>query len=249
MKHISPFAILLGGLFLVSAQASFAQAVPENYGQAMAWYERAAKAGDAEAQYYLGMMEEKGWRGTARPEAAARWYERAARQGHGGAAFRLGMLYHFGTVKGGGGVPQDFKRAVQWYKQAAKAGVAEAAYNVALMTERGQGTPADPAVAARLYEQAAEGGVAAAGLSLSALYARGGEGGIGRDPVRSLMWLDLAKKGGAGGAIPGKNGALTAYYESLTKTMTPGQIAEAMDLANIRWMKWNEKGRAAAARP
>ncbi len=249
MKRIAVFYILLGGLFFVSAQASIAQTVPKNYGQAMAWYDRAAKAGDAEAQYYLGMMEEKGWRGNVRPEAAARWYERAARQGHAGAAFRLGMLYHFGTQKGGPGVAQDFKRAVLWYKRAAEKGLAEAAYNLALMTERGQGTSADVAAAAKLYEQAAEGGVALAPLSLSAIYARGGGGAIARDPVRSLMWLDLAMKEGADGLIPGKNGMLTTFYDSLTQAMTPEQITKALDLANRRWMKWNEKGWTTPARP
>ncbi len=246
MKRITVISLLLGGLFLASAPASFAQAVPENYGQAMSWYERAAKAGDAEAQYYLGMMEEKGWRGSMRPEAAARWYERAARQGHAAAAFRLGMLYHFGAREGAPGVARDFKRAVQWYKQAAEKGLAEAAYNLALMTERGQGTPVDLAAAVKLYEQAAGGGVALASLGLSALYARGDGDALARDPVLSLMWLDLAMKGGAGGPLPGTSDTLAAFYGSLTQAMTPEQIAKALDLANGRWMKWNEKGRTAA---
>ena len=39
--------------------------VPENYGQAMRWYERAAEGGDAKAQFYLGVLLESGVRGAA----------------------------------------------------------------------------------------------------------------------------------------------------------------------------------------
>ncbi len=77
-----------------------------------------AKAGDAEAQYYVAQIFEKGLGTTADYASAAAWYRKAATQGYGAAQTSLGYLYEEGL-----GVERDDVAALNWYRQAA--GLAE----------------------------------------------------------------------------------------------------------------------------
>ncbi len=56
-------------------------ATPGTYGDAMRWYQRAAEAGSAQAQFYLGLMHETGTNRPVDLAEAARWFAKAARQG------------------------------------------------------------------------------------------------------------------------------------------------------------------------
>lgn len=77
-----------------------------------------AEGGEAEAQFYVGQIFEKGL-GTA-PDytQAASWYRKAADQGYAAAAVSLGYLYEEGL-----GVAKDEVQALNWYRSAA--GLAE----------------------------------------------------------------------------------------------------------------------------
>ena len=77
-----------------------------------------AKAGDAEAQYYVGQIFEKGLGTTADYESAAEWYTKAAEQGYTPAQTSLGYLFEEGL-----GVERDEVQALDWYRKAA--GLAE----------------------------------------------------------------------------------------------------------------------------
>ena len=73
-----------------------------------------AEQGDAEVQYKLGVMYDKG-RGVPKDYAeAVKWYRLAAEQGQPSAQNNLGVMY-----KNGWGVPQDYVRAYQWFSLAA----------------------------------------------------------------------------------------------------------------------------------
>ena len=72
-----------------------------------------AKKGDAEAQYYAGMVYEQGPKGKPDFEKAAIWYRKSAEQGFTRAAFNLARLY-----KEGLGVKQSHAEAVKWTSQA-----------------------------------------------------------------------------------------------------------------------------------
>ena len=68
-----------------------------------------AEAGDAEAQYDLGVMYENG-RGVPQDDAqSVRWQRMAAVQGHALAQYMIGFRYSFGW-----GVPQDDVYAYAW---------------------------------------------------------------------------------------------------------------------------------------
>ncbi len=91
--------------------------VPQNYGQARQWWEKAAAQGDAEIQYRLGLVYEIGPRGLQDFNQARKWYEQAAAQGYSLAQINLGLLYAEGR-----GVSQDFVQAHKWFILAGAAG-------------------------------------------------------------------------------------------------------------------------------
>ena len=74
-----------------------------------------AEAGNADAQYALGLMCKAG-RGVPQNfiEAVA-WFRKAAEQGHADAQTTLGQMYDNGD-----GVLQDSVEAVAWYRRAAE---------------------------------------------------------------------------------------------------------------------------------
>lgn len=99
--------------------------VRESDREAVAWFERAARQGLAEAQFQLGNMYAYG---LADPGAdadpnriAAQWYFEAARQGHAEAQYSLGILFLSGS-----GVLQDAAEARRWIERAAAQGHADA---------------------------------------------------------------------------------------------------------------------------
>lgn len=89
-----------------------------NLGTALKVWLPAAKGGDAEAQYYVGQMFERGLGVDPDFAAAAEWYRKAAERQHSAAQIALGSLYETGR-----GVPQDAQEALRWYRRAA--GLAE----------------------------------------------------------------------------------------------------------------------------
>jgi uncharacterized protein len=69
-----------------------------------------AEAGDADAQFGLGLSYASGSGIQKDVSEAARWYRKAAEQGHNRAAFALGNLYDHGK-----GVPQDYLLSYFWF--------------------------------------------------------------------------------------------------------------------------------------
>jgi TPR repeat protein len=76
-----------------------------------------AEAGDASAQFRLGVMYGLGLGAEQDYTRAVDWYRRAAEAGLPAAQANLGFMY--GT---GRGVPQDFVQAYAWYSLAAAGG-------------------------------------------------------------------------------------------------------------------------------
>ncbi len=73
-----------------------------------------AKAGDAEAQTFVGEIFEKGLGQLSDPQAAADWYLKAAGQGNTRAQINLGYLYESGL-----GVERNLVTAMNYYRAAA----------------------------------------------------------------------------------------------------------------------------------
>ncbi|MCG8456053.1 MAG: caspase family protein [Holophagales bacterium] len=99
-----------GGEYTEPDQASYATSL-------QVWLPQ-AKGGDAEAQYYVGQIFERGLGSTPDPASAAEWYRKAADQDYAPAQVALGYLYELGL-----GVAADEAEALRWYRRAA--GLAE----------------------------------------------------------------------------------------------------------------------------
>lgn len=98
-----------------------------------------AEKGDAEAQFSLGLLYDRG-RGVPKDKSEAlRWYRLAATQGDMFAESALGDNYWEGT-----GVPKDDTEAVRWWRLAAGKGFAPAQHSLGkILSGGGQGVPSD----------------------------------------------------------------------------------------------------------
>jgi len=114
---------------------------------------RAAKAGDARAQYRIGA---RYYYGTGVPQnyaEAVRWYRQSAGQGNASAQYALGYCYYHGC-----GVAQDKSEAARWFRKAADQGYAWAETILGYMCSTGEDVPRDYAEGTRLFHKAAEQG-------------------------------------------------------------------------------------------
>ena len=97
-----------------------------------------AEAGNAQAQFDLGVAYGKG-QGVPQDSAeAAKWTRMAAVQGSMGAQYNLGNAYYFGE-----GAPQDYSEAIKWFRMAAEQGLAIAQFNLGAAYFSGQGVSQD----------------------------------------------------------------------------------------------------------
>ena len=99
---------------LVAAAASLEEAEfayeRGEYTQAARLFSPLAEQGVASAQFYLGLMHEKG-RGVRQDYSTAlTWFRKAAAQGYAGPQSHLGLMYERGR-----GVRKDVVRALMWY--------------------------------------------------------------------------------------------------------------------------------------
>ena len=79
-----------------------------DYATALREWNPLAEQGDANAQFFMGMMYEKGHGVPQDYKTAVKWWILAAEQGNAFAQFNLGLMYRKGQ-----GVPQDYKIAVK----------------------------------------------------------------------------------------------------------------------------------------
>jgi hypothetical protein len=128
-----------------------------------------AQAGNAAAEFQVGLNYEGGIGVPQDYAQAAFWFKKADSQGNANAAYRVGILYMEGW-----GVPQDWTQAASWYRQAAERGNAEAQFQLSLQLEAGQGVPQDTVEALEWSRKAAEQGYSDAENQLGILYEEGG---------------------------------------------------------------------------
>jgi len=180
---------------------------------AIAALQKAADAGNPEAQFRLGMMYANGEGVPLNHSKGAALIEAAARQGNAEAQTTLGWLYANGMGK-----EQDDKLAKQWYLRAAQQGSSKAQYVVATMYRFGQlGEPRNAEQAVAWYLEAANQGVASAQFALGRLLMDGKL--VQKDEETALMWLSLAHANGSSKA--------EEVIKNLIKRMTPEAVQRA----------------------
>lgn len=176
---------------------------------------KAAQAGNAEAQFRLGVMFGNG-DGVALDYAQAEsWFGKAAAQGHENALITLAWMYANGT-----GVDVDEERARELYLEAARRGSAKAQYVVATMYRFAQyGLSKDMAAAVDWYMKAADQGMATAQFALGKMLMEGK--GVVQDEAAALQWLSLAHVNGSKRAED--------YVKHLIKRMDPAEVKAIRD--------------------
>ena len=98
------------------------------YKQALTLWQKAAKQGNASAQYNLGWMYNNGTGVKKNYKKAVALYQEAAEQGNARAQVNLGTMYYNGT-----GVKKNKIKAYQWWRKAAKQGDDTAAGNLDIL--------------------------------------------------------------------------------------------------------------------
>lgn len=139
----------------------------------------------------------------------------AEREQDAGSQLFLGMMYAKGQ-----GVKQNYPEAVRWFSLAAEQGHAGAQFQLGLSYVKGEGVPQDYNFAAKWYRLAADQGNNLAQVGLGMLYRDGL--GVARDYVQAYMWFTVCCK---------DSKQAVQELKSLSRNMTPKQIAEAQRLA------------------
>ncbi len=170
---------------------------------------------NADAQYHLGLLFEKGQGVLEDYEEAAKWYRRSAEKGNADAQLILGKNYYEGEV-----VLEDHEKAAKWYRESAEQGNADAQNRLGFMYEKGYGVVQDYSVAAKWYRKSAEQGNANAQKNLAARYFLGQ--GLIQDNVYAHMWANIAASQG--------HKAATKVGDLVAKKMTASDISKAKEL-------------------
>jgi len=171
-------ALLLAVSLLVMAHA----------GDDIAALRARANAGDAQAQFNLGVDYRWGFGVRQSATEAARWYRKAAHQGVAEAQYVLGILHENGSI----GDRPDAAEAAHWYRKAADQGYVEAQYKLGLAYEDGSGVKKDATKMVHWYRKAADQGFAGAQFRLGFLYETGRVGDK-PDAVEAAHWYQKAQ--------------------------------------------------------
>jgi TPR repeat protein len=152
-----------------------------------------ASAGNAPAEFRVGVQYELGAHVQKDFAKAAEWYRKAADNGYPQAQHSLGLLYELGY-----GVRQDEATAAVWYRKAAEKGFAPAQFSLGLCYVHGKGVPLDFGQALAWYGKAANQGNSDAMLNLAYLYHNGQ--GVPKDEARSFDYVRQAAEAGSADA-------------------------------------------------
>ena len=158
-------------------------------GEAVFWFEKAARKGYGSSQANLGLLYLFGWGAPPNYPRALYYLRLAADQGIVSANFGMGFLFAHGK-----GVQTDYAEAVRYFLAAANKNYAPAQASLAYHYELGLGVEQDLQKAASWYRKAAENGDAQAQRSLAHMYVYGI--GVKPDEKEAFKWSQKAAKQG-----------------------------------------------------
>jgi uncharacterized protein len=160
-------ATALHGALAQPLQDAVAALQRKDWAAAAALLQPLARAGNAVAQWRLGLLYHRG-QGVAENDAQARqWFEKAAQQGLAEAQFELANLLLYGLAPAPEGV-DPARLAAQWYFEAAAQGHAQAQYSLGILFLTGSGVQVCADEAAKWIRRAAAQGHADAQAYLRA---------------------------------------------------------------------------------
>ena len=148
-----------------------------------------AEAGDARAQYNLGLCYDKGTGLAVNKLEAIKWYKLAAEAGEIDAQNNLGTCYSKGD-----GVAINKPEAFKWYKRSAEAGQVDALCNLGAFYFNGTGVAANKLEGFKWMKRAAEAGQVNAQFNVATCYENGA--GIAVDMHEAIKWYKRASEAG-----------------------------------------------------
>lgn len=166
------------------------------YEEAIAIWLPLANAGDAAAQFNMGVMYANGLGVDRDMGVAMDWWEASARQLHVRAAHNLALAMLAGEPRDGsreGGEP-DTTAILRYLKIGADAGYPNSEYTLGKLYAEGVGVEKDPRRAAELFLSASIKGFAKAQYNLGKIYRDGT--GMKADSGLSLFWFAEAAERG-----------------------------------------------------
>ena len=122
------------------------QGTPQNYGEAVKWFQKAVEQGYARAEFNLGVMYRRGLGVRQDNAEAVRLYREAAQQGYLDAQYNIGVMCAEGK-----GVMEDLVQAYMWFSLVAASGDSTAEKSREIIAARM--TPSQIADAQRLAEE------------------------------------------------------------------------------------------------
>ncbi len=220
--------------------------VPADYSQAIVLYRLSAEQGNADAEYNLARLYDRGFMGLDVEEATGQldyaqafyWYRLAAEQGHAYAQARLGNMYFLSL-----GVPlmqANYALAIYWCRKAADQGNAYAETSLAGFYSSpnavGYAAAPDYAQAALWYRRAAEQGDPGGQYNLGVFY-QGGRG-VPQNFAEAYFWIELyairrVNQGTADVEAP----LLKRKLDDVGSHLTPAELAQVQE----RVQKWLEE--------
>jgi len=145
----------------------------------------AADRGDAEAQYYIGVLYNDG-QGVAKNQTeGTNWFRKSAVQGYAWGQCALGVSYRLGQ-----GIQKDDVQAANWFRKAADQGLDIAQFDLGVMYEKGWGVTQDAKQAFVWYLKAAQQDYPDAQNNLASFYLNGS--GVQKDLAQALVWYRKA---------------------------------------------------------
>ena len=97
--------------------------VPQDYSQALGWFQKAADQGSAAALLSLGVIYYQGEGVLKDSVKALEWFKKSADADPSGVLVENTMAHIYAT---GDGVPKDLGKAMEWYRRSADQGNAQA---------------------------------------------------------------------------------------------------------------------------
>lgn len=154
------------------------------------YYFKAAKKGNAESQFVLGVIYSEGSSVLRDEEEAFFWWLKSANKGNYQAMYNIGVCYYNGS-----GTDKDCTEAVRWFEKAAIAGHRIAKYMTAKEYYNGTNVSRDFSKAAEYMSKSAKEGVVNAQLDY-ALICCTGQGLEKADPILGFAWATCADNNG-----------------------------------------------------
>lgn len=155
------------------------------YEQAFAIYDSLAKAGDAKAQFNLGLMYQSGDGVNANLEQAVYWFGEAAKQGYTEAQYTLAAMVFHRDIQ-----TLSYPQALELYRKAAINGHTKSQLNLGMLYYRGEVIERDLNEAVLWILRAAEQNNSEAQSILGQMYLHGE--GVTTDKLKGVMWLYLS---------------------------------------------------------